>query len=221
MIALKYKSWDDITIPIYQEIIEIAKSNNDGEADAYDEREVDILAVLCDSDRESLGNIYIGDYAKLAQESQFLRKLPFYTPSKTITLRGVEYKVVVDVSKFTLAQYTEYNALRTDANGNMAGILATMLIPTTAKHYADGYDVADVVEAIKAELPYYKGCGILHFFQVAQGFSLANSLRLEAKAKRKMARMTQSSEERERLKKQAAQLRKASISLGRCLLSRL
>ena len=220
MIKLKYKGWDDITIPIYQEIVEIAKSNNDGNEDMFNEREVDILAVLCDSDRESLGNINIEDYAQLAHDAQFLHKIPFYTPSESITLRGVEYRVVVDVSKFTLAQYTEYNALRTDANGNMAGILATMLIPTTAKHYADGYDVAKVVEAIKAELPYYKGYGIIHFFQVAQGYLYANSLRLEAKKKRKMARRASTTEERERLKKQASQLRKASISLGRCLLSR-
>ena len=68
MIKLKYKSWEDITIPIYQEIIDIAKGVAVDE-DMFSEREVDILAVLCDSDRESLGNIRIEDYAKLAHDT--------------------------------------------------------------------------------------------------------------------------------------------------------
>jgi hypothetical protein len=58
---LKYKCWDDITIPVYQEIIDIAKDVKAGE-DVFCQREIDILAVLCDSDSESLGNIQLEEY---------------------------------------------------------------------------------------------------------------------------------------------------------------
>lgn len=218
MIELKYKSWDDVTIPVYQEISTIAKT---GEGhDAFDNREIDILAVLCDSDRESLGNILLPDYAKLAKAAQFLRKIPFYLPKSIITLNGVDYRVVVDVSKFTMAQYAEYNALRADVSTNIAQIVACLLIPTAAKGYADGYDVADVVKAIETELPYYKAHGILHFFQIAQSLSLASTLRMESLRKSWMARVAESRAEREKMRKEAKQLRKASISLGRCLLSK-
>lgn len=219
MIQLKYKSWEDITIPVYQEIIDIAKGGEVGE-ERFNDREIDILAVLCDSDRESLGNLLIDDYAKLVREAAFLHKIPFYLVPNTVTLRGVEYKVVVDMSKFTLAQYTEYNALRADASTKIASLLACLFIPTTAKHYADGYDVSEVVQAIEAELPYYKAYGILNFFHAAQSLSLANTLRLEARKMRKMARATTDKAERQRLMKQTDQLRKAYTSLGRCWLSR-
>lgn len=219
MIKLRHKSWEDISIPVYQEIIDIAKSGDTSE-DAFANREVDILAVLCDSDRESLGNLLIDDYAKLVREASYLHKMPFYVVPDTITLRGVEYKVNVDMAKFTLAQYTEYNALRADAKTSIANILAVLLVPTTAKCYADGYDVAEVVEAINAELPYYKAYGIVHFFHAAQSISLANTLRSEARKMRKMARTTEDKAERQKLMKQAEQLRKASISLGRCWLSK-
>lgn len=218
MIGLKYNTWDKVTIPVYQEICDIAKS---GEGDdIFNNREIDILAVLCDSDRESLGNLLLTDYAKLARDAQFLRKIPFYLPKDIINLRGVNYRVVVDMSKFTLAQYTEYNALRADVSTNIAQIVACLLIPTTAKGYADGYDVGEVVKIIEAELPYYKAYGILHFFQKAQSLSLASTLRSEAKKMARMARMAETKAERERMKREAQQLRKASIYLGRCLLSR-
>lgn len=216
MIKLKYKSWEEITIPVYQELSEIAKSHEGN----YEHREIDILAVLCDSDRESLGNILLEDYAKLARDAQFLRKIPFYLPDTTITLRNVEYRVVVDMSKFTLAQYTEYNALRADVSTQISKLIACLLIPTTAKCYADDYDVSEVVKAIEAELPYYKAHGILHFFQAAQSLSIANTLRLEGLKMAWMARTTKNKAEREKMKKEAQQLRKASIYLGRCLLSR-
>ena len=219
MVKLKYKSWEEISIPVYQEIIDIAKGSDTSE-DAFTNREVDILAVLCDSDRESLGNLLIDDYAQLVRETNFLHKIPYYLPSETITLRGVVYNVVVDMAKFTLAQYTEYNALRANINTNVASLLAVLLVPTTAKHYADGYDVAEVVKTIEAELPYYKAYGILRFFQVAQSISLANTLSSEARKTRKMARATTDKNERTKLMRRADQLRKASISLGRCWLSR-
>lgn len=218
MIKLRYKSWEDITIPVYREISDIARSG-EGE-DVFDNREIDILAVLCDSDRESLGNILLEEYAKLARDAQFLRKIPFYLPETQITLCGVDYRVVVDMSKFTLAQYAEYNALRADISTNIAQLIACLLIPTSAKSYADGYDVGDVVKAIEAELPYYKAHGILHFFQIAQSLSLANTLRLEARKMSRRARTAESKAEREKMRKAARQLRKAFISLGRCLLSR-
>lgn len=219
MIQLKYKSWEDITIPVYQEIIDIAKGNEVDE-ELFSQREIDILAVLCDSDSESLGNILIEDYTKLAREAQYLHKMPFYTVPSTIVLRGVEYKVVVDMSKFTLAQYTEYNALRADASTKISNLLACILVPKTAQHYADGYDVSEVVKAIETELPYYKAYGIISFFHAAQSLSLASTLCSKGPQLRKMARKAKSKEERERLEGQVDQLRKAYTSLGRCLLNR-
>lgn len=219
MIKLKYKSWEDITIPVYQEIIDIAQGDGNGE-EGYNNREIDILAVLCDSDRESLGNMLIDDYAKLAHEARFMHKIPFFQPDAKMVLRGVEYRVCVDMSKFTLAQYTEYNALRADSNANIANLLACMLVPTSAKCYADGYDVGEVVKAINESLPYYKAFGILHFFLFAQGISLASSLGKESKKLRNMAKQTSKEEVQREMLRRAQQLHKAYISLGRCLLSR-
>ncbi len=216
---LKYKSWDDISIPVYQEIVDIAKGVRDGE-DIFCQREIDILAVLCDSDSESLGNIHIEKYAELVREASFLGKVPTYIPPKDITLRGVEYNIVADIAKFTLAQYTEYNALRADASTKMASLLACILVPKTAKHYADGYDVADVVKAIEEELPYYKAFGILHFFHAAQSYLVASSLCLEALKMLTMAMFKRPRAVRVKMRKEGWQLLKASISLGRCLLSR-
>lgn len=220
MIKLKYKSWEDVTIPIYQEIIDIAKGVAVDE-DMISEREVDILAVLCDSDRESLGNIRIEDYAKLAHEARFLHKMPAYVPPTTITLRGVEYKVMTNIDKFTLAQYAEYNALRADVNTNIASILACLFIPTSAKGYADGYDVSEVVSAINAELPYYKAYGILYFFQRAQRLSFASSLCWMAVKMLIVAMFKRERAERKRMRSEAWQLLKACTSLGRCLLKAL
>ena len=219
MIKLKYKSWEEITIPRYQEIIDIAKGAAVDE-DMFSEREVDILAVLCDSDRESLGNIRIEDYAKLAHEARFLHKMPAYVPPATITLRGVEYKVMTNIDKFTLAQYTEYNALRADVNTNIASILACIIVPTSAKGYADGYDVSEVVSAINAELPYFKACGILYFFLNAQQLSFASSLCWMAVKMLIVAMFKRGRAERKRMRSEALQLLKASTSLGRCWLKR-
>lgn len=218
MIKLKYKSWEDVTIPIYQELIDIAKESNDGD-DAFSNREIDILAVLCDSDRESLGNLRLDDYARLAQEAHFMHKMPFYTPTPTIELGNTLFNVVVDVGKFTMAQYVDYNTLRADVSTNIAQLVACLLVPADAKCYADGYDVGDVVKAINAELPYYKAFGMLHFFQLAQSAYLANTLRLESKKMKQMARHLRGAE-RAQMLKVSNNLRKAYISLGQCWLSK-
>lgn len=218
MIKLKYKSWEDVTIPIYQELIDIAKESNDGD-DAFSTREIDILAVLCDSDRESLGNLRLDDYARLAQESHFMYKMPFYTPTPTIVLGNTRYDVVVDVNKFTMAQYVDYNTLRADVSTNIAQLVACLLVPTNAKCYADGYDVGEVVKAINAELPYYKAFGMLHFFQLAQSAYLANTLRLESRKMTQMARELRG-EERKQMMKASNNLRKASTSLGQFWLNK-
>ena len=220
MRKLKYKSWEDITIPVYQEIIDIAQGDDNGE-EGYNNREIDILAVLCDSDRESLGNMLIDDYAKLAHEARFMHKMPFYQPDAKMVLRGVEYRVCVDMSKFTLAQYTEYNALRADSNANIANLLACMLVPTSAKCYADGYDVSEVVSAINAELPYYKAYGILYFFQRAQQLSFASSLCWMAVKMLIVAMFKRERVERQRMRREALQLLKVCTSLGRCSLRAL
>lgn len=211
---LKYKSWEDITIPIYEEFIRISKREGDSEAEAYD-REMDMLAVLCDADRESLGKMLINEYSELARQAHFFRKLPEYKVGRAIKIKGVKYRIHTDMDSWTLAQFTEWQCLRANEDVDMAKLLACILIPEGYERYADGYDVAVVVSDITDALPYYKAHSILGFFSTAQQITAVGMLRSTAKRLRKMARKESDERQRAEMEHRARQLHKAYISLGR------
>lgn len=214
---LKYTNWGEITIPIYEELMSLVHDEVKSE-DAFYQREIDIMAVLCDADRDSVGRLTIEEYTALAQQSQFIRNMPAWDVPDKVTIGDTKYRITTNQDTWTLAQFTEWQCLRATPTTTTAQLLACILIPEGYKHYADGYDVQKVIDDITAHLPYYKAFAILNFFHSAQLLSALGMLRYTAKKVRAQARKTTDKAEKKRLLREAKSMRKAYIGLGATLL---
>lgn len=114
------------------------------------EYQLEQLSVIYDKPVEELESLPIPEYTKMVRELAFLFEAPNPTgkvPSK-INLNGHKYYIMKDVSKFTVAQYTDFQTFYKEYDNYLLNILACFVIPE-GKKYCDGYDPVTVVEDLK------------------------------------------------------------------------
>ena len=145
---LKYKSWKDITISTYQQLMEISAVEKD--IDPID-LEIGYLAILCDCDEEEVLNLPITTYQSIRQQAQFIANRPEIKAKKPNKLRinWHKYKFITDISKLTTAQYIDFQNWQKD-NGvikNLEYVLSCFIIPK-GKKYGE-YDIDEVIADIR------------------------------------------------------------------------
>ena len=162
MLELKYKDWDNLNIAKYQQLIKIS---NEG-VDIID-KEISIVALLCDCTEDDILNLPIPEYQQLRKQAQWIANKPDVKPfaPKTVKLNN-EYDVYYDVSKLTTAQYIDYqNYLKlNDLDKYLPYILAVFLVPK-GKQYGD-VPVEDVVKDINENLSVKLALSMCFFFTV-------------------------------------------------------
>lgn len=173
--------------------------------------QVSVIAILNDMTEDDVLSLPLTEYSKLASQTKFLENPPKpkkRLPSK-ITINGVEYVLLKDVSDMTTGQYIDYNQYLTsnDVNTFLPHILSCFIIPK-GKKYGD-YNVDDVVNEIKENLSVEEALGISNFFMKKfRSSTRAILLYLDWKMKR-MAKKTKD----ETMKKKTEEARKALHSL--------
>ena len=167
---LKYKSWDDITIAKYYELEEIS---NDSSSEGED-KNMEIIACLCDLTPVDIARLPFLEYQSLKGDLKFLGQFSFDTKHdlKEIVIGERKYKVCRDFSKFSTAQYLDFQSLYTknDLKQYYGQILATFLLPTTVlfpegyKEYNTGYDVVEEAKYIYNNLSITTANQLMYFF---------------------------------------------------------
>ena len=201
---LKYKSWDDITIAKYYELEEIS---NDSSSEGED-KNMEIIACLCDVTPVDIARLPFLEYQSLKGDLKFLGQFSFDTKHdlKEIVIGERKYKVCRDFSKFSTAQYLDFQSLYTknDLKQYYGQILATFLLPTTVlfpdeyKEYNTGYDVVEEAKYIYNNLDICRANQLMYFF-VKRWVSLMRGILiyLKALARLKMKKKNLSETEKE------------------------
>lgn len=195
---LKYNSWDKISISLYKKILEIL----DEEVSPI-EQEISIAALLSDKTEDDIWSLNVADARSMLDQLQFMQTFEFDKKyhAKHITLNGEKYDVCVDMTKFTVAQYVDFQQYWSMKNNieYMHKILSVFIIPH--KHqYNEGYDIVEVQNTILEHCPITIANSMLFFYLMESVKSMrATQICLEFQIKRMMKKKKLSPELKEKM----------------------
>lgn len=164
MIQVKKKRWEDITINDYKEIMNITKKELDSDL----EKSISILAILCECTEDDLYSMNANKLYKLLSEIEWVKqpyKFNHNWNNKHITINGIKYDVVVDINKFTVAQYADLQIYwdKRDDIDYMAKLLTLFIIPS-GKTYNNDYDIVQLANIIEDNVSINDFNSICFFF---------------------------------------------------------
>ena len=162
MIELKYGSWKDVTIEIYDKIraLETEIVNQEQALDVN----VKLLSILCDVDEETIINLPITEFTILIGKTEFLKEMPKYEIEQYYEVgKGKVFEVQMNLRNLTTAQYIDFQTFIKDKDKNLKNILACFLLPK-GKKYGEDYDVVDVAEYLYKNMSIAKARSIMFFF---------------------------------------------------------
>lgn len=158
------RSWSDITISDYRKIVEISSREYDSEM----EKGIAILAVLCGVNEDDVYSLPIMELKSLMTKIGWIYEPYTFNKNwnaKHIVINGEKYDVCVDINKFTVAQYADFQIYwdkRQEAD-YMAKVLSTFIIPS-GKKYNDGYDVIELISILENNISINDWNSMCYFF---------------------------------------------------------
>ena len=196
MIKLKYKSWNDITVDVFEKI----KKINPNVYDDFDalNANVELISILCDVDEDVISNLSCSEFTKLLQETSWVQDTPKVDIKDKYVINGKQYKLFLELRNMSMSQYIDFQQLMQDSEKNFKQLLACFLIPEPYKKYGDGYDVMDVINDV-GSMPICDAKSIMVFFSL-QYRSLTKAMLTYSIRKMKKARKAmKTQEEREKI----------------------
>lgn len=166
-------SWDNISISKYYEIKDIL----DAEGDDDITKNVRLVALMLDKDESEIWDMELSKVGEYIDKLRFLNKfdIPDH-PRMKINIPGYELEVMKDVTKINVAQYVDYQSFaQLPFREGIDKILSIFLIPKGCS-YNTGYDIVDLQKAIRENLSFRIGEGLLGFILREYGESLTHSL---------------------------------------------
>lgn len=163
MIELKYKSWRDITISVFEKLKDIKELQTINQEDVL-QKNVQLLSILCECEEDEIINLKLTDFNKLINQIEFLNTMPKVNVYDYYEINGNVYQVNRNIKEMTTSQYIDFQTLMDgDREKNLPNILAIFLTPK-GKKYCDGYDVVNVIEDIHNHLSIVDARSIMFFF---------------------------------------------------------
>ena len=173
-------NYNDLTLGTYLDIDEVLRSDRD-ELD----QQVAIVSLLAGIPEDDILQMPLPDYAALAAKTEFLRQeCPPATAPDRVIVGDLVLLPVKDFTKINTAQYIDFQTFSRALPQRLCELLSVLLVPSTARGYNEGYNIADVQKAV-ASLPLPVALGLVGFFFASLSTSIAASLTsLEGMGKR-------------------------------------
>lgn len=155
----KYHSYKELPICKYIEIKNIIKNEEDETS-----REIQIIALLCGVSYNEVLEMPLIELSGIRNKLNWIYDNNFNTKIKkdTIIINNNKYKIVTDLSKFTVAQYLDFQQYEKDEE-HICENLSTFIIPADKK-YSEGYDVGDVIKEFREYLDVETAIALQSFF---------------------------------------------------------
>lgn len=130
------------------------------------DRQVATLALLTGLRVKEILALPIAEYSDLARRAEFLATAPVRLPRAAKTYKVGEWTLRVqgDLRKITAAQYIDFQTFAPQGDKALVELLSVVLIPDDAPGYNDGYDIAAVQTAIRADLSVDDALALAAFF---------------------------------------------------------
>lgn len=159
----KYNNWEQVPIKVYKEIQEIMED----EALKGMDREVAIMAVLCDCPEDDIWNLPLSELGVLSNTLKWVNDFSFNQEVRfrKIKIGKFQCKVVDNMAEFSVAQYVDFNNLWRAEKRDISALLTTFLIPVGKDiTYNKGYSIQELYEAIEANVPITTANALCFFF---------------------------------------------------------
>lgn len=163
----------------YLDIVELCNT----EMDELDRR-VKIIGILTGLTDDEVLNLPLTQFTDYSAAAQFLDKqcpenlIP--AVSKSYPVGGFVLVPVTDMRKITTAQYIDFQTFSKDKEKNLVEMLSCFLVPR-GMDYNDGYDIADVHNAIREEMSVAEVLALLAFFFKSWAESIRSTLSYSVK----------------------------------------
>lgn len=180
------KSWSEITINDYKRLKEIS----DRELDSDLEKSVGYLSVLMGVDEKMVWNRSVTELKGMLPDIEWLKEPYTFDKnwkSNRIVINEKKYDICVDINKFTVAQYADFQIYwehRTEPE-YMGKLLSCFIVPHNKK-YNDGYDVLELVKTLEDAISVNTYNSICFFFLQDCVYSIKGSLLYSRYLMRKM-----------------------------------
>ena len=156
------KSWREVSIEDYYAIKDIIEDK----ARSATERDIAVMAILAGITEEEAWNLTIPEAKELLKQSMWANEFKIRDVDfNKITIDGRKFDVCVDLTKFTVAQYVDFQSLWKDTprRDYIGAILCCFIIPT-GRQYAAGYDIKELADFFYKNLDILTCQEILSFF---------------------------------------------------------
>lgn len=174
-------SWHEVSIKNFTRLMTLSGKN------PYEDTLI-IISILSGEDVDSIRKLpatWFESY-KIAEKLAFLQKdPPQVMPLDKFEINGNKYNVALNPSKWTAAQYLDYNAVLNESGSNkIARLIACFSVPE-GKKYGEDYDFDHVVNEIFEYMPITIALGYSSFFHLQlKSFTKAIQRYTEKKKKR-------------------------------------
>ena len=178
-------------------------------ADETDLR-VAIVAVLTGQTEQDVLNAPIDDFRRWNAAASFLETAPADRgrTASSYKVGGFTLKPTSDLRKVTTAQFIDFQSFAPQWKDRIPEMLSVFLVPDGCK-YNDGYDVAEVQQALRDHLSVADALALVAFFLR----KLAALLRATRRSSDRLLKKTKDPEKRERIRTAWAQLEEAAETL--------
>lgn len=140
-------NYADLPVGLYMDIIAVDRSPL-GEFD----KQVRIISILSGMAEADILALPVPEYKRIAAATEFLiHPCQEGRMAKSYRLGDLVLVPTQDLTKITAAQYIDFQTLSQEGEEKTVELCSVFLVPKGHK-YADGYDIADVQDAIRRHL---------------------------------------------------------------------
>lgn len=176
------QSYRELTVGKYEALARMQKETEGGDSRLLNVR---ILSILTDKPEDELLNMSVVDIDKLTGKAAFLLTSPRPDPvAKQYAFDRWKLVPVLDIRKMTAAQYIDFQTFAKQPEYRLAEMMSCFLVPAGQK-YNNGYDILEVQQAIRDQMPITTALGLQAFFLRKLRRSTLSTLRCSAKTIKK------------------------------------
>lgn len=207
---LKYKNWKEITINVYQRLVDAVNSVEitDDETLNNINKEIAMLAVLCECDEDEIAGISKNEFVRLSNECNFLSEMPKVKITDKYVINGKKYEVFLSLRDMNMSQYIDFQTFYKDTNKYFKELLAIFLLPV-GKKYGEGYNIEEVIDDIGNHLSIVDANSILFFFVIAYRSLTKVMLNYSIKQMKKAMKKEKNLERKQMIQKAIEQTKQA------------
>ena len=155
-------NYRDLSIGDFQDILAICKDESLEEID----KQVKVISILSGADEQTILDLPILEYQKLAAKTDFLTDQPRESQRLADSYKIGKFELipVKDIRKVNTAQYIDFQTFhKAGFDDHFVEILSCLLVPK-GKKYNQDYDIIEVQNTIRRELNVYDALSLYAFF---------------------------------------------------------